>query len=70
VQLAWHHLQGHVVGDAQSAEILVLDLGEEAPALGEVALLFGPADYCALMMVGFVCVSPKLIIPCPEGRKP
>ena len=28
-----------------------------APSLGEVALLFGPADYCALMMVGFVCVS-------------
>ena len=28
-----------------------------APALGEVALLFGPADYCALMLVGFVCVS-------------
>jgi TctA family transporter len=28
-----------------------------APVLGEVALLFGPADYCALMLVGFVCVS-------------
>ncbi|WP_234192081.1 tripartite tricarboxylate transporter permease [Pseudacidovorax sp. NFM-22] len=28
-----------------------------APKLGEVAFLFGPADYCALMMVGFVCVS-------------
>lgn len=28
-----------------------------APSLGEVAFLFGPADYCALMMVGFVCVS-------------
>jgi TctA family transporter len=28
-----------------------------APALGEVAFLFGPADYCALMLVGFVCVS-------------
>ena len=25
--------------------------------LGEVAFLFGPADYCALMLVGFVCVS-------------
>src|SRR5205085_990380 len=24
---------------------------------GEVAFLFGPADYCALMLVGFVCVS-------------
>lgn len=28
-----------------------------APALGAVAFLFGPADYCALMLVGFVCVS-------------
>lgn len=28
-----------------------------APKLGEVAFLFGPEDYCALMMVGFVCVS-------------
>ncbi|MBS0426215.1 MAG: tripartite tricarboxylate transporter permease [Proteobacteria bacterium] len=28
-----------------------------APKLGEVAFLFGPADYCALMMVGFFCVS-------------
>lgn len=28
-----------------------------APQLGEVSLLFGPADYCALMIVGFVCVS-------------
>jgi len=28
-----------------------------APMLGEVAFLFGPADYCALMLVGFVCVS-------------
>src|ERR1700751_24681 len=28
-----------------------------APMLGNVAFLFGPADYCALMLVGFVCVS-------------
>ncbi|MEJ8853464.1 tripartite tricarboxylate transporter permease [Variovorax robiniae] len=28
-----------------------------APTLGEVAFLFGPADYCAMMLVGFVCVS-------------
>ncbi len=28
-----------------------------APTLGEVAFLFGPADYVALMLVGFVCVS-------------
>jgi putative tricarboxylic transport membrane protein len=35
--------------------IVVLSL--LAPTLGEVALLFGPGDYCALMLVGFVCVS-------------
>jgi TctA family transporter len=28
-----------------------------APMLGEVAYLFGPADYAALMLAGFVCVS-------------
>ena len=28
-----------------------------APSLSQVAFLFGPADYCALMLVGFVCVS-------------
>jgi putative tricarboxylic transport membrane protein len=28
-----------------------------APALAEFALLFGPTEYCALMMFGFVCVS-------------
>lgn len=28
-----------------------------APVLGSVAELFGPADYCALMLVGFFCVS-------------
>jgi putative tricarboxylic transport membrane protein len=27
------------------------------PVLGEVAFLFGPADYCALMVFGFFCVS-------------
>jgi len=35
--------------------IVVLSL--LAPSLGEVASLFGPADYCALMLVGSVCVS-------------
>lgn len=35
--------------------IVVLSL--LAPALGEVSLLFGPADYCALMLLGFMCVS-------------
>ena len=28
-----------------------------APTLGEVACLFGPADYCSLMLLGFLCVS-------------
>lgn len=28
-----------------------------APVLGEMAFLFGPAEYCMLMMLGFVCVS-------------
>ncbi|RCW75851.1 tripartite tricarboxylate transporter permease [Pseudorhodoferax soli] len=28
-----------------------------APTLSQVAFLFGPSDYCALMLVGFVCVS-------------
>ena len=37
--------------------VAILVLASLAPALGEVALLFGPADYCALMMLGFVCVS-------------
>jgi putative tricarboxylic transport membrane protein len=37
--------------------VAILVLAWLAPILGEVALLFGPADYCALMLVGFVCVS-------------
>jgi TctA family transporter len=28
-----------------------------APALSNVALLFGPVEYCALVLFGFVCVS-------------
>jgi TctA family transporter len=28
-----------------------------APMLGEMAFLFGPAEYCMLMLMGFVCVS-------------
>src|SRR5438445_13544195 len=28
-----------------------------APTLGQVAFLFGPVDYCALMLLGFCCVS-------------
>ena len=37
--------------------VAIVVLSFLAPTLGEVAFLFGPADYCALMMVGFVCVS-------------
>ena len=37
--------------------VAILVLAFFAPMLGEVAFLFGPADYCALMLVGFVCVS-------------
>ncbi len=37
--------------------VAIVVLSFLAPSLGEVALLFGPADYCALMLVGFVCVS-------------
>jgi putative tricarboxylic transport membrane protein len=37
--------------------VAIVVLSTLAPALGEVAFLFGPADYCALMLVGFVCVS-------------
>ena len=37
--------------------VAIVVLAALAPPLGEVALLFGPAEYCALMMLGFVCVS-------------
>jgi len=37
--------------------IAIVVLAWMAPMLGEVAFLFGPADYCAMMLVGFVCVS-------------
>jgi len=37
--------------------VAIIVLAALAPALGEVALLFGPPDYCALMLLGFVCVS-------------
>jgi TctA family transporter len=37
--------------------VAIIVLSTLAPMLGEVAFLFGPADYCALMLVGFVCVS-------------
>jgi putative tricarboxylic transport membrane protein len=37
--------------------VAIVVLSFLAPTLGEVAFLFGPADYCALMLLGFVCVS-------------
>ncbi|MDQ6880708.1 MAG: tripartite tricarboxylate transporter permease [Pseudomonadota bacterium] len=37
--------------------VAIVVLSFFAPMLGEVAFLFGPADYVALMLVGFVCVS-------------
>ena len=37
--------------------VAIIVLSTLAPMLGEVAFLFGPADYCALMLLGFVCVS-------------
>ncbi|MFT3821441.1 MAG: tripartite tricarboxylate transporter permease [Rubrivivax sp.] len=37
--------------------VAIVVLSWLAPQLGEVAFLFGPSDYCALMLVGFVCVS-------------
>jgi putative tricarboxylic transport membrane protein len=37
--------------------VAIIVLSFFAPMLGEVAFLFGPGDYCALMLVGFVCVS-------------
>ena len=37
--------------------VAIVVLAWLAPTLGEVALLFGPADYCVLMLLGFICVS-------------
>ena len=37
--------------------VAIVVLASLAPTLGEVALLFGPADYCSLMLLGFICVS-------------
>ena len=37
--------------------VALVVLATLAPPLGKVALLFGPADYAALMLFGFVCVS-------------
>ena len=37
--------------------VAIVVLAALAPALGEVALMFGPTDYTSLMLFGFVCVS-------------
>jgi putative tricarboxylic transport membrane protein len=37
--------------------VAIVVLSTLAPLLGELAFLFGPADYCALMLLGFMCVS-------------
>ena len=37
--------------------VAIVVLATLSPALGEVGLMFGPADYCALMLFGFFCVS-------------
>ena len=37
--------------------VAIVVLSTLAPTLGEVSFLFGPADYCALMLFGFMCVS-------------
>lgn len=37
--------------------VAIVVLSTLAPALGDVALRFGPADFCALMLVGFMSVS-------------
>jgi len=37
--------------------VAIVVLAWLAPPLGEVALKFGPQDYCALMVFGFFCVS-------------
>src|SRR4051812_6955201 len=37
--------------------VAIVVLAWLAPILGQVALLFGPGDYCALMLFGFFCVS-------------
>jgi putative tricarboxylic transport membrane protein len=37
--------------------VAIVVLSTMAPMLGEVGFLFGPADYCALMLLGFFCVS-------------
>jgi len=37
--------------------IAIIVLATLSPLLGQVGLMFGPHDYCALMLLGFFCVS-------------
>jgi TctA family transporter len=37
--------------------VALVVLAALAPPLGRLALLFGPVEYCALVLLGFVCVS-------------
>jgi len=37
--------------------IAIVVLATLSPLLGQVGLMFGPHDYCALMLLGFFCVS-------------
>ena len=37
--------------------LAIVVLATLSQPLAEVAFLFGPSDYCALMLLGFVCVS-------------
>jgi len=37
--------------------VAIVVLSTLAPPLGEIAFLFGPSDYCSLMLLGFFCVG-------------
>ncbi len=37
--------------------VAIVVLAFFAPVLGNIAFKFGPADYCSLMLLGFLCVS-------------
>jgi TctA family transporter len=37
--------------------VAIIVLATLSPLLGQVGLMFGPHDYCALMLLGFFCVS-------------
>lgn len=46
-----------VISSFIGGTVAIVVLSTMAPALGEVGFLFGPADYCTLMLLGFFCVS-------------